>query len=333
MGQPGCAPVFAAKDRQRIPSHWSRFEGRRSVLASANGNRKAERVLNAILNYTYALLEAEAILACQVVGLDSGLGIVHADTRNRQSLALDLMEPVRPLVDAFALDLLERRTFRKVEFTETADGHCRLRAPLTHDLAETMPTWARAVAPVAEHVAHVLGQAMAGKYSQATPLTGRRTRSAQVAVKARKAAVQRAAKSTTVRQRPTGQTATAAWSCPDCGARVANHRHVRCDACIAADPQQTNELRGRRGAAIASRKRALKEWETAHPGAVYDPDYFSRDLLPKLKEVKLVEIAKAASCSKAYASDIRSGKYTPHLSTWQALGALVGLDPSWPMPR
>jgi hypothetical protein len=39
--------------------------------------------------------------------------------------------------------------------------------------------------------------------------------------------------------------------------------------------------------------------------------------------VKLAEIAEAAGCSKAYASDIRRGKWTPHVSTWGALGELV----------
>ena len=148
-GRSECVPMFAAKDRTRIPAHWTRYEGRRSVLASGNGNRKAERPVNGIDNYLYALAEAEAVLACQAVGLDPGLGIVHNDTKGRQSLALDLIEPVRPQVDAFVLDLLERRTFRKVEFTETADGHCRLKAPLTHELAETIPRWAQALAPIA----------------------------------------------------------------------------------------------------------------------------------------------------------------------------------------
>jgi CRISPR-associated endonuclease Cas1 len=83
-GRAECAPRFAAKDRTRIPPHWSRYEGRRSVLASAASNRKAERPVNALLNYVYALVEAEAILACQAVGLDPGLGIVHADAKGRQ---------------------------------------------------------------------------------------------------------------------------------------------------------------------------------------------------------------------------------------------------------
>jgi CRISPR-associated endonuclease Cas1 len=166
-GRRECVPRFAAKDRAKVPVHWGTFQGRRSVLASANGNRKAERPVNGILNYLYALLEAEAILACQVVGLDPGLGIVHNDARGRQSLALDLMEPVRPEIDAFALDVLESHTFRKVDFVETDDGHCRLLAPVTHELAETMPKWAQALAPIAEHVAHTLGQAMPGSMSPA----------------------------------------------------------------------------------------------------------------------------------------------------------------------
>jgi CRISPR-associated endonuclease Cas1 len=152
-GRPECTPTFAAKDRRRIPPHWSRYEGRRSVLASAASNRKAERPVNAMLNYLYSLVEAEGVLACQTVGLDPGLGIVHADAKGRQSLALDLMEPVRPEVDAFVLDMVERRTFRKADFTETADGHVRLLAPLTHELAETMPLWAKSLGPIAEYVA------------------------------------------------------------------------------------------------------------------------------------------------------------------------------------
>jgi CRISPR/Cas system-associated endonuclease Cas1 len=65
-------------------------------------------------------------------------------------MALDLVEPVRPEVEGFVLDLIERRTFRKVEFTETSDGHVRLCAPLTHELTEMMPrgAFAPATAPL-----------------------------------------------------------------------------------------------------------------------------------------------------------------------------------------
>jgi hypothetical protein len=61
-------------------------------------------------------------------------------------MALDLVEPVRPEAEGFVLDLIEHRTFCKVEFTETSDGHDRLCALLTHELTEMMPRWASAPA-------------------------------------------------------------------------------------------------------------------------------------------------------------------------------------------
>jgi CRISPR/Cas system-associated endonuclease Cas1 len=42
VGRPEAAPRFASRDRSRVPKHWLTYHGRRSVLRSANGNRKAE---------------------------------------------------------------------------------------------------------------------------------------------------------------------------------------------------------------------------------------------------------------------------------------------------
>jgi CRISPR-associated endonuclease Cas1 len=326
-GRSECVPVFAARDLRRIPPHWIRFDGRRSVLASANANRKAERPTNAIVNYLSALLEAEAILACGVVGLDPGLGIVHNDAKGRQSFSLDLIEPVRPEAEGFVLDLLASRTFRKAEFTETADGHCRLLAPLTHELAETMPRWARLVAPYAERVAHMLGQAMAGKYQATTPLTTRRHRDAQTSVKARKAATKAVASSAAKRQRPGRRNTSPLWSCPECGGEVSGPRRVRCEKCIDADLCQSPELRQNRRAAISSRKRAFSEWDEAHPDTPYDPAYFRREILPRLGQVKLAAIMEAGDMSKSFASTVRRGIYAPHVSTWPALARLVKSPP------
>ncbi len=100
--------------------------------------------------------------------MDPGLGLVHADMRGRSSFALDLLEPTRPKVDTYVLDLLERRAFRKAEFVETEDGHCRLRPPLTHELAESLPLWAKELAPIAERIVHTFGDALAGKYLPST---------------------------------------------------------------------------------------------------------------------------------------------------------------------
>jgi CRISPR-associated endonuclease Cas1 len=323
VGRDDTVPRFATKDLRRIPAHWTRFEGRRSVLSSGNGNRKAERPTNALLSFVYKLLEVEAILACAAVGLDSGLGLIHSDLRGRQSLAFDLIEPVRPEVDNFVLDLLERRTFKKADFIETSDGHCRLRAPLTHQLAETLPMWSQAVAPIAERLAHTFGQAMAGKYEPVTPLTTKRARSAQAVVKARKQANKVVAESGAQRQRPAGEVDADAWSCPECGGKVTNRRHVRCEACIEADPRQTAEIRGRRGGAIAARKRALRDRGDASLPPECDEAWYRTVVLPGLASLKLREIQEAAGCSKSYASDIRSGKYLPHVATWAELAAIA----------
>ena len=85
---------FRPSDRSRVPEQWLTFVQRGSPLTSSS--RLAVNPVNAILNYLYALLEAETTIACHAVGLDPTLGIVHADNRGRDSLALDLMEAVRP---------------------------------------------------------------------------------------------------------------------------------------------------------------------------------------------------------------------------------------------
>ncbi len=323
-GRPECVPRFATSDARRIPPHWCRFETRRSVLASARSNRKAERPTNAILNYCFALLEAEAVLACQAVGLDPGLGIVHLDEKGRDSLALDLIEPVRPEVEGYVLDLLASRTFRKAELTETNEGHVRLRSPLTHELTESLPRWREAIAPLAEEVAHTLGAVIAGSFVPATPLTSSRSKAAQAMVKARKAeASKRTQRTAPARQQPVGAVSLP-LGCVDCGTVITNPRHVRCEECIALDPRQTPAIRRRRGDAIASRKRQLAEWEAAHPGVAYNRELFRREILPRLAGVRLAQIMAAAGCSKASASDIRRGKRTPHVSTWASLGELAG---------
>jgi hypothetical protein len=41
---------------------------------------------NALLNYLYAILEAEARIAILSMGLDPGMGVLHADLKARDSL-------------------------------------------------------------------------------------------------------------------------------------------------------------------------------------------------------------------------------------------------------
>jgi hypothetical protein len=81
---------------------------------------------------------------------------IHLDTPYRDSLACDLMEPVRPQVDAYFLDWISREPLKREWFFEHRDGNCRLMGSFAARLSETAPTWGRAVAPFAEWVAQTL---------------------------------------------------------------------------------------------------------------------------------------------------------------------------------
>jgi CRISPR-associated endonuclease Cas1 len=144
------AVVFPTKDLPRVPLHWRTFGGRVSPLTASP--RLAVNPPNAMLNYLYALLESEARLAIAALGLDPGLGVMHFDNPSRDSLASDLMEPIRPRVDAYVLDWILRSPLRREWFFEQRDGNCRLMAAFAQRLSETARTWASAVAPIAEQI-------------------------------------------------------------------------------------------------------------------------------------------------------------------------------------
>jgi CRISP-associated protein Cas1 len=61
--------------------------------------------LNGMLNYGYAILRAAVARAIVVAGLNATLGIHHHNRSNPFCLADDLMEPLRPLVDATCREL------------------------------------------------------------------------------------------------------------------------------------------------------------------------------------------------------------------------------------
>jgi len=146
--------TFPKRDLPRIPEHWLRFGARISPLTGSP--RLAANPLNAMLNYLYAVLESEARLAANAFGLDPGMGIMHVDTDARDSFACDLMEPIRPQVDAYVLDWISCEPIRREWFFEQSDGNCRLMGSFAIRLSETAPIWGRAVAPVAEWVSREL---------------------------------------------------------------------------------------------------------------------------------------------------------------------------------
>jgi len=145
---------FPRKELPRVPAHWQKFGTRISPLTGSP--RLAVTPACAMMNYLYALLESEASLAARALGMDPAMGLFHVDQPNRDSLACDLMEPVRPLVDSFLADWIVKQPFKREWFFEQRNGNARWMAPLAEKLSETAPIWARAVAPIAEWVAQAI---------------------------------------------------------------------------------------------------------------------------------------------------------------------------------
>jgi CRISPR-associated endonuclease Cas1 len=337
-GHPATAVGFVAKDRRRVPPHWCVFDSRRSAITgAANTNRLAERPINALLSYVYRLAEVEARFALVRLGLDPGLGCLHLDAAGRDSLALDVIEPLRPKVDAFVLRLVAERTFAKRDFIERSDGHVRIAAPLTHELAATMPTWRREVAPYAEAVAHAFTDAVAGKTTKTTPLTASKAIAATAEVQRRKAAEARARAEAAGGLHRAGKpvrrpravapekAAGALARCLTCGGPLTRPRHVRCEKCWERQGgAQSRDARRRRGRSIAAARSELDAWRAEHPHANADPAHFA-PIRAGLAGVTLAEIMAACGVSKATASGWRSGRHVPPLARWETLAALAGV--------
>ncbi len=72
--------------------------------------------VNACLSLGYTLLHFEAVTVCHLTGLEPLLGFYHEPAFGRESLACDLMEPLRPRLDAMVWSLFRERLLRKEHF-------------------------------------------------------------------------------------------------------------------------------------------------------------------------------------------------------------------------
>lgn len=79
--------------------------------------------MNCLLSFLYAMLANDAGAALEGVGLDSYVGFLHRDRPGRQSLALDLMEELRPvMVDRTALSMVNTKKIKGSDFYEEEGG-------------------------------------------------------------------------------------------------------------------------------------------------------------------------------------------------------------------
>ncbi|MEI6415794.1 MAG: CRISPR-associated endonuclease Cas1, partial [Pseudomonadota bacterium] len=74
--------------------------------------------VNATLSYGYTLLHYEAVRAAYGAGLDPMLGFMHEPHYGRESLACDLIEPLRPRLDGWAWALFREQRLEAHDFVE-----------------------------------------------------------------------------------------------------------------------------------------------------------------------------------------------------------------------
>jgi CRISP-associated protein Cas1 len=341
---------FRDRDLARIPARWLRCDSRASVLTGAP--RAATSPINAMRNYLFACLESEARLALLAHGCDPQIGCLHADQRNRDSLALDAIEPVRADVDAFLLDLLEDREFTARDFGELPNGICRIAAPLTHELALTLPHWRECLRPIAARLAQAFRESLVNKGLAPRTLaakSGNKRRSVPGSAQSpllaapRKASqlrpyATRAWRAPTVEVRPTNRIA-----CATCGEPVLKRRRRHCEACMPKarrehglraiesarkalavqtasgnDPRRSASVNQARSEAVSDGHRRNRNWAREHPDQ-RDKAWFKREIAPKLDAFTLAEIASATGLSLAACSRIRAGARVPHPRHWQTL--------------
>jgi CRISPR-associated protein Cas1 len=72
-----------------------------------------------MLNYGYALLEAERMRTIHSAGLDTHVGFLHEMQSGKYSLAYDLQEPFRFLVDLAVIHLVETDGMEKNDLIRT----------------------------------------------------------------------------------------------------------------------------------------------------------------------------------------------------------------------
>lgn len=315
--------IFPTKDQRRVPAHWRVFGTRVSPLTGSP--RLAVNPANAILNYLYSLLESEARLAAVTLGLDPGLGVLHVDTKARDSLACDLMETARPQVDAYLLDWIMREPLKRQWFFEMPDGNCRLTASFTAQLSETAPMWERAVAPFAELVTRAFWSSSAKLIREPAPPT-RLTQRTKREVKGAPPLP------------PAVKAPRRNNLCSVCGSDIKSESR-KCIRCSIGDATTNmveaarigrltaNSPDARKKHAITARKNALAQhaWKPTDQPEWLTPEFFGQKIQPVLASVSMSTIRSLIGVSKWYASKIRQG-YRPHPRHWLTLSKLIEIN-------
>lgn len=95
----------------------------KSLNMTGRNRRPPKDPVNALLSLSYTLAHYEAVTAIEILGLDPMIGSIHAPAYGRESLASDLIEPIRPAIDLWVWELFYNHHLRPENFSYK-DGTC-----------------------------------------------------------------------------------------------------------------------------------------------------------------------------------------------------------------
>ena len=112
----GAAAYFSVLDDMIL-------QGKETFFFRERSRRPPLDAFNALLSFAYSLLAHDCASALESVGLDAYVGYLHRDRPGRESLALDLMEELRPcFADRFVLTLINNRVLKAIDFDFRESG-------------------------------------------------------------------------------------------------------------------------------------------------------------------------------------------------------------------
>lgn len=230
------------------------------------------------------------------------------------------MEPIRPDVDAFVLDWLKREPLSRNSFFELRDGNCRLMDPLTSQLAQSAPTWARLVAPTVEWFARELPHvARPRRSSVPARLTQQRRREAKGA--APLPSLKRGIRPDRICRNCGKGVGEYQTYCRDCGGEISRERMPDV-ARLGRVAAQKPEAPAKRSAIQKVRARARYDWKPSDQPSWLTEQFYRERIQPVLVSLSGTAIAKALNISRVYANHIRKGRM-PHPRHWKSLSVLA----------
>ncbi|MBB5328423.1 hypothetical protein HDF14_002033 [Edaphobacter lichenicola] len=231
------------------------------------------------------------------------------------------MEPIRPEVDAFVLDWLQREPLLRSYFFEERDGNCRLTSSFASKLSETAPMWARLVAPVAEWFTQQIHKSRTSQSRSRLPVQ------LTPATRQEKKVTSNVERELSFRR---------ANVCVSCGKKI-HSRSTNCDECAKEKrPERMIEVarlgrvvtllpeaQAKRSATQKVNTQAVWDWNPTDYPTWLTSDLYSAKIQPRLVSLSCSSVAKRLGVSVSYADQIRKGR-VPHPRHWQTLAKLVG---------